>query len=77
MMIETNEKQIKYKPDGVTEENIMQQLITEFEKAIRLIYDMSIYCNKKIATPWDTVRRWDNLIKYAEKETMTNGGIKP
>lgn len=59
------EAQAEYKPDGVTEENIKQQLIEALEKAIQLIYDMSI-C--KVAVPWDTINRWQNLIKHAEKE---------
>lgn len=58
---------LKMKPDGVTGDT-KQHLIEEFDKAIRLIYDMSIYCNKKIAVPWDMIHRWENLIEYAKKE---------
>ena len=57
------EAQAKYKPDGVTNESTQQQLINALEKAIRLITDMSIH---KIAVPWDTIQRWQNLIKYAK-----------
>lgn len=51
----------KYKPDGVSD-NVYNDLINALEKAILLIYDMSI-C--KVAMPYDTIRRWENLIKYA------------
>jgi hypothetical protein len=59
------EAQAKYKHDGVTEEDTMQQLANALNKAIQLIADMSI---RKVAVPWDTVNRWQNLIKYAKKE---------
>ena len=59
------EAQAKYKPDGVTEEDTMQQLANALNKAIQLIADMSI---RKVAVPRDTVNRWQNLIKYAKKE---------
>lgn len=59
------EAQAKYKPDGVTEEDTKQQLANALNKAIQLIADMSI---RKVAVPWDTVNRWQNLIKYAKKE---------
>ena len=53
------------KPDGITEEDTKQQLANALNKAIQLIIDMSI---RKVAVPWDTIIRWQNLIKYAEKE---------
>ena len=59
------EAQAKYKHDGVTEEDTKQQLANALNKAIQLIADMSI---SKVAVPWDTVNRWQNLIKYAKKE---------
>ena len=59
------EAQAKYKHDGVTEEDTKQRLANALNKAIQLIADMSI---RKVAVPWDTVNRWQNLIKYAKKE---------
>lgn len=59
------EAQAKYKHDGVTEEDTKQQLANALNKAIQLIIDMSM---RKVAVPWDTIIRWHNLIKYAEKE---------
>lgn len=59
------EAQAEYRPNGVTKEDTKQQLIEALEKAIQLIFDMSI---RKVAVPWDTINRWQNLIKYAEKE---------
>ncbi len=55
------------KPDGVTGDT-KQHLIEALDKAIVLIFEMSIYCNKKIEVPWDTVHRWENLVEYAKKE---------
>jgi hypothetical protein len=52
------------KPNGVTDENIENQLIDALEKAIQLIFDMSI---RKVAVPYDTITRWQNLIEYARK----------
>ncbi len=52
------------KPDGITDEAIEKQLADALEKAVQLIYDMSI---KKVATPWDIIRRWEILIEYARK----------
>jgi hypothetical protein len=51
------------KPDGITEEDTEQQLANALDKAILLIADMSV-C--KVAVPWDTIQRWQNLIKYAK-----------
>ena len=52
------------KPDGVSD-NVYNDLINALEKAILLIYDMSI---RKVAIPYDTIRRWENLVRYARKE---------
>jgi hypothetical protein len=52
------------KPDGVTNEDMEKQLADALEKAIQLIYDMTIH---KVATPWDMIRRWENLIEYVRK----------
>ena len=49
------------KPDGVSD-NIYNDLINALEKAILLIYDMSI---RKVAFPGDMIRTWENLVKYA------------
>jgi len=57
------------KPDGVSD-NVYNDLINVLDKAIMLIYDMSI---RKVAVPWDTIHRWENLVKYAKKESE---GIK-
>ena len=48
------------KPDGVSD-NIINDLVNALEKAIMLIYDMSI---RKVAFPCDMIRRWENLVKY-------------
>ena len=59
----------KMKPDGVSD-NVYNELINALEKAILLIYDMSI---RKVAFPGDMIRRWENLVKYArakESEVM-------
>lgn len=56
-----------HKPDGVTRDT-KQHLIEEFDKAIRLIHDMSVYSFTRMAVPWDTIHRWENLIEYAKKE---------
>jgi hypothetical protein len=53
------------KPDGVTDDSIQKQLAEALNKAILLIYDMSI---RKVAVPYGMIRRWENLIKYARKE---------
>jgi len=53
------------KPNGVTEEKLEKQLAEALEKAISLILDMSI---RKIAVPYDTIRRWENLVRYAREE---------
>ena len=58
------EAQAKYKHKHVREDT-KQQLANALNKAIQLIIDMSI---RKVAVPWDTINRWQNLIKYAEKE---------
>ena len=49
------------KPDGVSD-NIIKDLTDALDKAIMLIYDMSI---RKVAFPSDIIRRWENLVKYA------------
>ena len=49
------------KPDGVSD-NIINDLVNALDKAIMLIYDMSI---RKVAFPSDIIRRWENLVKYA------------
>lgn len=54
----------KMKPDGVSD-NVYNDLINALEKAIILIYDMSI---RKVAIPYDTIRKWENLVKYAREE---------
>ena len=61
----------EYKPDGVSD-NVYNDLINALDKAITLIYDMSI---GKVAIPYDTIQRWENLVRYArEKEAkLTNG----
>ena len=61
------EAQADYKPDGITEEDTKQQLANALDKAIQLITDMSI---RKVAVPWDTIQRWQNLIKYAKKSVI-------
>ena len=53
------------KPNGVTEEKLEKQLAEALEKAICLILDMSI---RKITVPYDTIRRWENLVRYAREE---------
>ena len=53
------------KPNGVTEEKLEKQLAEALEKAIGLILDMSI---RKIAVPYDTIARWENLIKYTKEK---------
>ena len=50
------------KPDGVSD-NIINDLVDALDKAIMLIYDMSI---RKVAFPSDIIRRWENLVKYAK-----------
>jgi len=57
------------KPDGVSDD-IFNDLVNALEKAIMLIYDMSI---RKVAFPGDMIHRWENLVKYARKESE---GIK-
>lgn len=52
------------KPDGVSD-NVYNDLINALEKAILLIYDMSI---RKVAVPYDTIARWENLIKYTKEK---------
>ena len=52
------------KPDGVSD-NVYNDLINALEKAILLIYDMSI---RKVAIPYDTIRNWENLVRYAREE---------
>ena len=49
------------KPDGVSDD-IFNDLVNALDKAIMLIYDMSI---RKVAFPGDMIRRWENLVKYA------------
>jgi hypothetical protein len=51
----------KMKPDGVSDD-IFNDLVNALDKAIMLIYDMSI---RKVAFPGDMIRRWENLVKYA------------
>ena len=53
------------KPNGITEEKLEKQLAEALEKAIGLILDMSI---RKITVPYDTIARWENLIRYAREE---------
>jgi len=53
------------KPNGITEEKLEKQLAEALEKAILLIYDMSI---RKVAIPYDTIARWENLVRYAREE---------
>ena len=53
------------KPNGITEEKLEKQLAEALEKAILLIYDMSI---RKVAIPYDTIQRWENLIKYTKEK---------
>ena len=53
------------KPNGITEEKLEKQLAEALEKAISLILDMSI---RKIAVPYDTIARWENLIKYTKEK---------
>ncbi len=53
------------KPNGITEEKLEKQLAEALEKAIGLILDMSI---RKIAVPYDTIARWETLVKYAREE---------
>lgn len=57
------------KPDGVSD-NVYNDLINALDKAITLIYDMSI---RKVAIPYDTIRRWENLVRYARKESEGMG----
>ena len=52
---------MKMKPDGVSDD-IFNDLVNALDKAIMLIYDMSI---RKVAFPGDMIRRWENLVKYA------------
>jgi len=52
------------KPNGVSD-NVYNDLINALEKAILLIYDMSI---RKVAIPYDTIQRWENLIKYTKEK---------
>ena len=53
------------KPNGITEEKLEKQLAEALEKAIGLILDMSI---RKITVPYDTIARWENLVRYAREE---------
>ena len=57
------------KPDGVSD-NIINDLVEALDKAIMLIYDMSI---KKVAFPYDMIRRWENLVTYARKKESEVG----
>lgn len=52
------------KSDGVSD-NVYNDLINALDKAIMLIYDMSTI---KVIFPYDTIRRWENLVRYARKE---------
>lgn len=52
---------LEMKPDGVSDD-IFNDLVNALDKAIMLIYDMSI---RKVAFPGDMIRRWENLVKYA------------
>lgn len=55
------------KPDGVSDD-IFNDLVNALDKAIMLIYDMSI---RKVAFPGDMIYRWENLVKYARaKESV-------
>ena len=45
-------------------ENIMEDMADALEKAIQLILDISI---RKVAVPYDTIHRWENLIKCARE----------
>lgn len=51
------------RPDGATD-NIVEDLANALEKAIELIFDISI---QKSAVPYDIINRWENLVKYARK----------
>ena len=67
----------EYKPDGVSD-NVYNDLINALDKAITLIYtilNMSTTSTRNAIVPWDTIHRWENLVKYArEKEAkLTNG----
>ena len=60
------------KPDGVSDD-IFNDLVNALDKAIMLIYDMSI---RKVAFPGDMIRRWENLVKYARAKESVEG-VKP
>jgi hypothetical protein len=67
----------KMKPDGVSD-NVYNDLINALDKAITLIYtilNMSTTSTRNAVVPWDTIHRWENLVRYArEKEAkLTNG----
>lgn len=51
------------KPDGVSD-NVMMDLANALEKAILLILNMSI---RKVEVPYDTICRWENLVKEVKK----------
>lgn len=51
------------KPDSILG-NVVEELANALEQAIRLIYDMSI---RDVVVPYDTIYRWEDLIKYARK----------
>ena len=53
----------EYKPDGVSD-NVYNDLINALDKAIMLIYDMSI---RKVAFPGAMIHRRENLVKYANQ----------
>lgn len=59
----------EYKPDGVSD-NVYNDLINALDKAITLIYTIS---TRNAVVPWDTIHRWENLVKYARKESEGMG----
>jgi hypothetical protein len=60
---------LEMKPDGVSDD-IFNDLVNALDKAIMLIYDMSI---RKVAFPGDMIRRWENLVKYARAKESEEG----
>ena len=58
----------EYKPDGVSDN--VYDLINALDKAITLIYTIS---TRNAVVPWDTIHRWENLVKYARKESEGMG----
>ena len=53
---------LKILPANGVSDDIFNDLVNALDKAIMLIYDMSI---RKVALPGDMIYRWENLVRYA------------